>query len=286
MDEVPDNDEFLKRVEALYSRIRITVERLVEHDGHPIQEYEGPTAIITMFAGRLSALTPAGRALVEVPYATARAVYEMVVAARDESYRRRADTGTLRLVTSVEVDIDDVSQSRRAFKIRHEINHTAPTPWPSRLSALLRTVRDSFGMRRDAVADALDVAMTWIDAEPLGVLWDAGQPVQLPHVATAFVAEAIEDVYLRVGQPAVGGPPSPLYRLDCAGVLTCVDNEIVVPPLGGDPTALPLTAELGGLGVTRWRLPCGGGMIVRRAWGQPQIVVRCDDSRGVFVQRG
>jgi hypothetical protein len=284
----PAMNELMQRAAVEYTRIRIIVERLVEEDARPVHDYEGPSAVISGFACRLAALTPAGRAVIELPFEAARAVYERASVARDEPHRRRADTGSIRLVTSLALDVDSPMGSEQSFAVQMSINHTAPRPWPPRMSALLRLVRDRFGARGDGFADAFDVAMTWIEPEPLGLFWDAGEPVQLPHVVTAFACD--EPVYVRVGQPsALRGPPSTLYRLRDK-VLTWIDNATVVPPLTGEPGALPLTAELGQLGVTRWRLPCGGGVIARRAtpdWSNPcQIVVRCDDDRGIYVQRG
>jgi hypothetical protein len=54
------------------------------------------------------------------------------------------------------------------------------------------------------------------------------------------------------------------------------------------PATGVIADELGYLGVMRWDLPCGGAAIIRRGapyWPGPQFVVRCNDARGIYVQR-
>lgn len=269
--------------------IRIIVERFVENFGAPVHDYVGPSAVISLFAGRLVVLTPAASALVELPFEARQAVHERSLAALSESYRCGNDSGDVRLITALTLDVEHTSEREQSFTIRLSINHSAPRPLPAHMSALLRIVRDQLGVRADAVADAVDTIMTWVEPEPLGPAWEAGQVVLLPHVVTAF--ETHDTVYLRTGQLSVSAGEvdesrSSLYRLRDK-VLTCVDNATVVLPTRGS-SAPSCTAELEQHETIRWQLPCGGGVITRRGFpfaNPPRIIVRRDDDRGIYVQR-
>jgi hypothetical protein len=67
--------------------------------------------------------------------------------------------------------------------------------------------------------------------------------------------------------------PSVLYLFD-GTTLTCVDDRTTVVPLNDRRSG--------------WRLPCGGATLtIHTEWDRPRrITIRCDDARGVYVQRG
>lgn len=298
-----DEDEGWRRqVRATYSKLQITVERYVERDGKSPVAYEGPSAFVSSYLRRLAALVPGGCAVIELPFEAASAICELALAARGERQRRAGDTGNIRLITTLTLTLFPNGLLDDSFTVRASINHTAPRPWSAKLTTLLCRLRDEFGPRADAVADALDWMMMWIAPEPLGPLWSVGEVVRLAHVVTAF--ESDDPVYLRVGQPSPsGGPHSSLYRIHDK-VLTCIDDNTrvmpriraVMPPSYADAESRPMSGdlhgiadELGYLGVMRWELPCGGAVITRRGapyWpGYQQYVVRCNDTRGIYVQR-
>jgi hypothetical protein len=94
--------------------------------------------------------------------------------------------------------------------------------------------------------------------------------------ATAFASD--DPVFVRTGQLSPDGTPyrdapSVLYRFD-GTTLDCVGDRTTVAPLDDRRS--------------RWRLPCGGATLtIHTEWDRPRrIVIRCDDARGVYVQRG
>lgn len=275
-----ENEGWKQRAVAEYSKLQITVERHVEHDQVGHRAYDGPSVFLSSYLRRLAALAPGGSAVVEVPFEAAIAIYDLACATRDDRTQHAIDTGDIRLITTLTLTMFPASGRDDVFTVCVRLNHTSPSPWSAPMSALLCRLRDELGPRTDAVADALDDVMTWIKSEPLDRLWDVGGVVRLPHVVTAFAND--DRVYLRVGQVSPSGPPSSLYQLNDK-VLTCVDTRTHVPPRA----TRGLADDLGSLGVTRWELPCGGAVITRRGppYWRESLVVRCNDPRGIYVQR-
>lgn len=245
--------------------LRIIVEREIEQDGGPVLEYGGPRAVLTLHAYQLSVLTPEGSHLVRLPVGAIAAARAIAIQPQ-APWRARVDTSNLRLVTRLIVEVDDAFNDHGPAQ-HFALNHTMPTPWPTATSTLLCMVRDFIG------ACPAHIALPDYRREA----------IRLPHLVTAFVHDG--PLYLRVGQ----GNGSPLYHLD-DGTLVDMQSRTAVPRWTDHLPREPMTPTLGNLGLARWRLPCGGGEIIQRSapyWGpSPQLVVRANDLRGIYIERG
>ena len=148
-----------------------------------------------------------------------------------------------------------------ATRARDEKPHALPPNW----SAVLRTMRDAAGVLGESAAEVWDRALTWTSPVEIGPVFTAGLALRLPHRVTSFAHEGA--LYLRTDQP----PQSSSLYLFSDSALTCVDDRRVIAPSEG-----------------RFILPCGGGTLtVRREWQKPpRFVIRCNDDRGLYVQRG
>jgi hypothetical protein len=268
-------DELMRRLEVEATALRLTVEEYFVRDDLTVPAYPGPHVVAVVFAGRATSLTAGGSEVRAIDREAASELHALAARARGEDIRRGADTALGRTITRLTLQLDHARGPSHSFVAHAEINHAAPHALPPAWSALLCQWRDAFGPSRGALADAWDLALTWCGPTSLGGTWDAGRAIMAPHVVTAFATDAA--LYLRTGQLAPDGTayrdsPSLLYHFD-GRTVNCLDNRTLVEPFDDQRS--------------RWRLPCGGATLtVHLEWGLPRrIVVRCDDARGVFIQR-
>jgi hypothetical protein len=268
-------DEPLHRLEVEATALRLTVEEYFVRDDMAVPDYLGPQVVAVVYAGRATSLTAGGREVRAIDGDTTRRLHALAAEARSEPIVPGVDTAIGRTITRLTLQLEHARGPSRSFVARADINHMAPHALPRAWSALLCRLRDRFGPSRGALADAWDLALTWCCPIALGATWDAGHPIAAPHVVTAFASD--RPVFVRTGQPSSDAmsdrdSPSVLYWFDGA-TLTCVDDRATIAPIEGHRS--------------RWRLPCGGATLtVRTEWDRPRwIVVRCDDARGVYLQR-
>jgi hypothetical protein len=268
-------DEPLHRLEVDATALRLTVEEYFARDDMVVPGYLGPHVVAVVFASRATSLTAGGREVRPIERETARRLHALAAEARGEHIRPGVDTAIGRTITQLVLQLDHARGPSHSFVAHAVVNHMAARALPPAWSALLCGLRDAFGPSRGTLADAWDLALTWCGPVALGPTWDAGNAVILPHVVTGFACD--DPVFVRTGQLSPEGTPyrdspSVLYRFD-GTTLTCVDDRTTVAPFDD--------------GRSRWRLPCGGATLtVHTEWGRPRrIVIRCDDTRGVYVQR-
>ena len=95
----------------------------------------------------------------------------------------------------------------------------------------------------------------------------------LDRVTDDLAVNGLVDFSLRRAARAAGTTHKVLlYHFD-GRTVNCLDTRTLVEPFDDQRS--------------RWRLPCGGATLtVHLDWGLPRrLVVRCDDARGVFIQR-
>lgn len=269
------SDDRMRRLEIEATALRLTVEEYFVRDDLTVPGYLGPHLVAAVFAGRATSLTAGGREVRAIEHEAASRLHALAAEARAEYVRPGADTAIGRTITRLTLQLDHARGAPHSFTAHAEINHAAPRALPPAWSSLLCELRDVFGPSSGALADAWDLALTWCGPVALGGTWSAGRAILIPHVVTAIACD--DAVYLRTGQLAPDGTayrdaPSALYHFD-GRELSCIDDRTTVAPLGGPHR--------------RWRLPCGGGTLtVHVEWGPPRrLVIRCDDARGVFIQR-
>lgn len=269
MLEVPEMDDtqdpLLARYLVTATLVQLQIDEYFVPDLGPPDDYQGPHLVATAHADRLATLGSAGRRICELPLATATTLLDAAMKARDEKIDLGVDTAIGRPLTVLTLRVDHARGAKQSFACRAVVNHYVPRALPPHWSTVLRIMRDVAG-RVDAVtADAWDRALTWSSPVELGALWQVGSAVRLPHVVTSIAHDGT--LYLRTGQLP---QPSRLYQL-AEGVLTCLDDKTVIAPV-----------------ERRYILPCGGGVLMlQRQWQKPlRIVIRAEDDRGIYVQRG
>lgn len=269
-------DEPLRHLQVDATALRLTVEEYFIRDDMTVPAYLGPHVVAVVFAGRATSLTAGGREVRSIERETARRLHALAAEVRGEHIRSGVDTAIGRTITQLTLQLDHARGSSHSFVAQAAVNHMAPHALPPAWSALLCGLRDAFGPSHGTLADAWDLALTWCGPIALGPTWDAGGAIIVPHVVTAFASD--DPVFVRTGQLSPDGTPcrdapSVLYRFD-GTTLTCVDDDTAVLPLDDRRS--------------RWRLPCGGATLrVHTEWDRPRrIVIRCDDARGVYIQRG
>jgi hypothetical protein len=262
--------ELYEQLAAYAGVIELRVEHYIHHDGFPpIHDYAGPQLIVIAHAGKLVTIHELGRHVEDLDLGRMMELIELGLAACDE---RQADggidTAIARPMTSYHLRVyRALREADRSAS--HSINHYAARALGPAYSALLAALRETSGAVHPSAARAWDRAATWMCAQPLGDMFDLGQPVPLPRLVNAFACN--ETVYFRAGQAP---DPSELYRLD--------GNQLSW--LRGNDPPIPLTM----LDHLRYELPCGGGVIeLHQEWEQPRrIYVRnVDPARGIWVQR-
>jgi hypothetical protein len=263
----------LNRLELHLCDLRLTIEEYRIRGDLTVDDYPGPDVLAVVFGGRAAVMTPSGREVRRLTEDGVRRLHALAHQIHREPVQRSIHTELGHVCTRLTLHYTPARGLAGAFVAHVRVNHGAPRTLTPAWTALLCAMRDPFGPGRGMFAEMWDRALTWSAPTALGAMWDAGHAVVLPHIVTAFETDG--PIYLRTGQPLPTAPyrdvPSVLYRFD-GTTLTCVDRRTTVAPILDQPM--------------RWELPCGGGTLaVHTNWDRRRIVIRADDTRGIYVQR-
>jgi hypothetical protein len=115
-------DELLVHVTS----VGLQIEEYFVQDDFVIPSYPGPHLVAKSYAGRLAALTPAGRTVRAVPHATATKILQLAMLARDERVEGGGvDTAIGRTLTCLILEVHHASGPSDSFSASFTINHKA-----------------------------------------------------------------------------------------------------------------------------------------------------------------